>query len=355
MGDWLSTLVAVASVAASTPATATPRVVVLASEHASGGAFVENLRIQLTDTAEVALGPAADPGSARDKATRARLYLLASGASIAVWQERRVAARTGALEVVVLAVTRDTHGRPIEVARLKSESGDEADRILALKVGELLHQVLAAAKSDHELAEELRKREQPVESEPPAKPRPKAKSAATAPAPQLRAFVEAGGGLRVDARFVSPQVGGKLLVGGAYQASGLRGELALGARRLTDLQVFAENGRVVLREVDLSLSLRGLWELSPLAFGAHLGLAANRLEASAVSLDGRRGGTTKIGTSWTVGPEARLRLASILEMRAQVVLEPTMYAQRFAIEGIKVPSGPGTHVAGELSLILSTR
>src|SRR5262245_38580509 len=234
MSAWLSTCVVLASVSA--PAPAAPGVVVLSREAGGSSAFVESLRIQLTGMAEVSVGPATESGAGRAMAERARIYLAASGAWIAVWQERRASSTGQGLDVVVLAITREQRGRPIEVARLPDQSGDETERILALKVGELLHQVLAAAKSEQELQGELAKRGRaaPEEAAPPApKPPPPPKP----PAPgRLRGLVETGAGLRFDPDLKAPRALVQAGLGGAWQAPRWRLELALGGRRLSELQ-----------------------------------------------------------------------------------------------------------------------
>lgn len=353
MSFWLSTCVVLASASAHT--SAAPGVVVLTSEAGGSSAFVESLRIQLTGMAEVSVGPATESGAGRAMAERARIYLAASGASIAVWQELRPSrspTNPHEYDVVVLAVTRQERGRPIEVARLLNQGSDETGRILALKVGELLHQVLAAAKSERELQEELAKRGR-AEPEETAPPKPAAPPKPQPPEPgRLRGLVEAGAGLRFDPDLKAPRALVQAGLGGAWHRPKWRVELALGGRRLSDLQAQSENGRVMLRQLDLSLGVRGLWLLPPLAFGANAGFGLDFISASALSLDGRRGSASKVGAALLFGPEVRLRLGPLLEMRTQVVVEPTLYDQRFAIEGQEMPGFRQTHVGGELSLLL---
>jgi hypothetical protein len=342
----LAALVMLASVSGD----ALPGVVLLApDDEVKASSFVENMRIQLTGMASVTLGPAAASGSPEERAERARLYLDSTGASIAVWKELRRAARTGALQIVVLAVTRDATRRPIEVARVDATRGEEAERVLALKVGELLYRVLATASTEQELAAALEKNEAevPRPQPPPAQPSP----VAPPPRLRLRALFEGGVGLRADSGLTAPQVAVRGVLGGALQKGDLRLELALGARRFTELQLRAANGSLLLREVGAGGEVRALKLLPPFALGAHLSLTADILDAAATTPDGRQGSATKVGSSLSAGPDLRLAVFPALEMRTRVAIETTLYDQRFAIEGIEVEGGASPRLSGELSLI----
>ena len=180
MGAWLSTLVALTSLALGPDGK--PAVAVLSVDGVSvPRAFVESMRIQLTSMASVDTGPSISGRSRVDKAAQARQYLLAVGASIAVWEEHRSRTETGKETVVVVAVARDPNGKPIEVAEIVTSGGPEDDRLLALKVGELLYQALATASSERELADELASRGLKTDSA--STPRPERPTPAARPRP----------------------------------------------------------------------------------------------------------------------------------------------------------------------------
>lgn len=356
MGAWLPALVALTSLTLAPDGK--PSVAVLSADRASPStAFVESMRIQLTSMASVDAGPALSGRTQREKADQAHLYLMQTGATIAVWEERRIDPLTGRAEIVVQAVTRESTSDAVEVARVATSGAPEDDRVLALKVGELLFQVLSVAKSEEELAAALESRRlatPPAKVPPPPPPplAPKWRPPRDEPA-RTRAFAEAGGGLRVDSRFASPRVGGKLLVGVGLQRQAWRLELAAGARRLTDLQLRADNGWLTLRETNFGAGLRGLWSAKAFSLGLGVTFSADYLAATATSLDGRQGAAQKLGFCWGIGPEGRLRLAPQLEMRALIALESTLYEQRFAIEATPVERHDASRGTAELSLSFS--
>lgn len=357
MGAWLPALVALTSLTLAPDGK--PSVAVLSADRASlSTAFVESMRIQLTSMASVDAGPALSGRTQREKADQAHLYLMKTGATIAVWEERRIDPLTGRAEIVVHAVTRESPSDAVEVARVATSGAPEDDRVLALKVGELLFQVLSVAKSEEELAAALESRRLATPPAkvppppPPPPPAPKRRPARLEPA-RTRAFAEAGGGLRVDSRFASPRVGGKLLVGVGLQRQAWRLELAAGARRLTDLQLRADNGWLTLRETNVGAGLRGLWSANALSLGLGVTFSADYLAAAATSLDGRQGAAQKLGFCWGIGPEGRLRIAPQLEMRALIALETALYEQRFAIEATPVERHDASRGTAELSLSFS--
>jgi len=358
MGAWLSTLVALSSLALSSLAFAAegrPAVAVLSVEAAAASsAFIESVRIQLTSMASVETGAVLTARTTRGKAGQAHQHLLMTGASIAVWEEQRENARTGRVEVVVLAVTRESPGKPIEVARVATSGRPEDDRVLALKVGELLYQVLSVSKSEKELADALESRgvsAAPARKSEAARTKPRPLPPPLPPPTRFRVFAEGGGGLRVDSRFSNPQVAGKAMLGFARQEASWRVEGGAGARVLTALQQQADNGRLTLGELQVGAGARALLRAGPLSAGVNLELTAAFLTASATALDGREGSATKTAASWLIGPEGRLRLTPQLEMRGLLVLETTLYDQRFSIEGVPVEARTSSHPAAELSLV----
>ncbi len=361
MGAWISTLVALTSLALGPDGK--PGVAVLSVDGVSvPSAFVESMRIQLTSMASVETGPVISGHSRAEKVAQARRYLVEVGASIAVWEERLRHNDVGAEVVVVVAVTSDPKSESIEVAELTTTGGPEDDRVLALKVAELLYQALSVANSERELADELASRglkpDSEIEPRPPrltpAPPPPRSLAPRPSAAPHnWAALVEAGGGLRVDSRFSAPQVTGNLALALGYRSERVSAELGIVAQVLTQRELHAENGGLVLVERHVGGSLRGLFNTGPLAVGAHFDVVAAFVSATATAVDGRQGSAVKVGTGWAIGPEGRLRLAPRLEMRALLALETTLYAQRFAIEGVRVTDRGVGHRSAQLSLIFS--
>ncbi len=359
MGAWLSTLVALTSLALGPDGK--PGVAVLSVDGVGvPSAFVESMRIQLTSTASVDMGPLISGRSRAEKVVQARAYLLAVGASIAVWEERLRQTAAGEQVVVVVAVTRDPKSKSIEVAEIATTGGPEDDRVLALKVAELLYQALSVAKSETELADELASHGLKPDSD--SEPQPQAVIPATAPPHAVEprpsaalkrwaGIIEAGGGLRVDSRFSAPQVTGNLALALGYGGARFNAELGIVAQLFTQRELHAENGGLRLTERQVGGSLRGLVTAGPVAVGAHVDVVAAFVSASATAVDGRQGSAAKVGSAWSVGPEARLHLAPWLEMRAMLALETTLYAQRFAIEGVSVPDRSVRHESAHLSLV----
>jgi hypothetical protein len=334
-----------------------PSVTVLAvAGQPATAAFVESVRIQLTGIATVELGPLLSGASRQARAAQAHELLIERGGWIAVWHER-AAGRSGDT-VAVLAVTRHSGSKPIEVARSTSQSLD-GDRVLALKVGELLHQVLSAARSEVELAAELSRRAPPERKESPAVPKPPPKSPLVGErALSLEFLIEGDGALRFDSHFKHPQVGVRGGLGAALRQGGRRLELLLSVRPWSELEATAANGRLTVRQLDASAALRGLTSAGPLSLGLSLEAVAATVRGSALAGDGRRGSATKLGAALLIGPEARLRLVPArllsgpaLEMRVAAMLETTLYAQRFAIEGIPVRVRENSGGYTELGLI----
>lgn len=336
------------------PAEKKSRVVVMSLEgEPPPTAFIESLRIQLTGLASVEQGPSLVSGSGEARLAQTRAYLAATGTSIGVWEERRAAPTKGSFEIFVLAVTQDSGHSSIEVARMGASGGPEDDRILALKVSELLNRVIANAHSEQEIAEAL----QTVAQTAPPVIAPESKQSlpsappAAATAARVRGLAELGAGARFRSKLIGAQPLGGLALGVGYQIAAWRFEARAGIRWIGYEQTDSTLGSVGVREVDGSIGGAGDVRAGWLRLGLGFELGPNWLSASATANDGRTGSATRTAYVWSAGPEARIVLTSILEVRTWVRLENTVYAQRFAIEGVPVTDRPTWGSLGGLSLL----
>src|SRR5258708_187534 len=135
------------------PAAPLPRVLVIGQDHVTARAtFVEALRIQVTGLAAVDARPALGSASLGDRLDEAAAMASKERAILAIWIEQAASKDRGGTDFVVYAVGKDRDRALIEVARLRADEGPDADRALALKVGELLDKGLADRPAEVDVA-----------------------------------------------------------------------------------------------------------------------------------------------------------------------------------------------------------
>ncbi len=333
-----------------------PSVVVVSMERTPAtSAFVENLRIQLTGVARVTSGDKPTSGDGAAKIAQVQAFLESTGALVAVWQERLTEPQ--GVVMVALALTREASD-PIEVARVPVGRGIDEERVLALKVGELLHRVLSGARSEQELARALAASAPRAETlrapsdssgPPSAASRPVARNTH-----RFRAFSELGGFLHVHSTALPAPPGAKFALGAAYERPRFRAELEAGVRAYGALDAAGSAGQVKIREHDGTLGLRLLLVREVLRLGLSTELSVNLLRASGQTPDGRRGSLTITDYSVAFGPEARARLLPILELRALFQGQVRLTDERFALEDAPVAELSGLRSTAEVSLVFLT-
>jgi len=148
--------------------------------------------------------------------------------------------------------------------------------------------------------------------------------------------------------------GAKFALGGAYETQPFRAEGYAGLRVLGELRRSTPTGRVSLHEYNVAGGLRALFLVDPLRFGLAGELSLNLLRASGSTPDGREGSAWLTDYSVALGPEARLRLLPILELRAFMQAQARLTSERFAVEEVFVTEISGVRTTGELSLVFWT-
>jgi hypothetical protein len=327
---WRTLIATVAAMAAwfvAATALASTRVVVLGTGgEAPPRGLVEALRVQLLRAAEVAEGPALPPGSLSDQVERAALALEASSATLVVWMHAGPRAGSPQRDHELLVMARHRERALLVVTRVPPGEPAETDRALALKIREVLDEVLAEQRRAPDLA--------PLIARASSRPAP-----ASRDGPQVEqelgvaALAEVGCVLTTGAADGGLQPGASFGAGARVTRAALAAEIVASAAFLASLEAETAQGRASVREADLASGLRVHHRWSRVGLGGFAAAGVRLLDASGTSSSGGEGTTQRTTAHVVAGPDLRVVVAGPLEARAAVGLEIEAKRQRFTIQG----------------------
>lgn len=316
-------------------------VVVFGTDAPPREAFVQALAVQLSGDAKVAVGPILGSTALAGRIGEAVTVLRARSSRVGVWLDPVPGELT--FDLVIYAVGYEDDIALVKVTRIAVTEHDDVERALALKVGELLEQLL--------MARELPTVARSLET---ARSGPVASAAAVAVAPSppssrgWATIVDLAGTLAGRSRGVqlAPSLG-----------AGVRWDLPmLSIETLVSLRVpgtrVDDRERVVVGERAYVVAARAFAELGPLEIGGFaLGMVRD-VEAIGSTVDGRRGSEQVLLPALGIGVEARHALTSRADLRAAVGVEIAGFDQEFTLDGMPVVGLGRTRVLGELSLVI---
>jgi hypothetical protein len=322
------------------PRLASEVVVMRAPGGSTPAGFADALRIQLAGSATVIDGPEVTGTTASERLASAN-RALRGPTSLVVWVEGS-AADDGATHYVLYVVGSKRGRALMEVFRLTG-SGPEVDRALALKVHEVLDQVLAPPSTAADPAGWVRDREPP----PPVRPPP--------PARPIRAsgIVELGG-LAISGS-AGPQAGAVVGAGGALRRERLRGEVYAVAYIASGHDELAVPGRVETDELGVGGGARVVYQLGPLSAGGGLELVGRRIHAIGTTPFGARGERSRWIGAGIGFAEARLPVGDALELRGAVGAEIALRRQQFSVNEITLIDLGRVRPVARLSALLRIR
>jgi hypothetical protein len=326
-----------------------PRVVVLPSDQSPVvPAFVEALRIQVVNRAEVVVGPPLRSHSLGDRLPEASRLVGDGHAALAIWIEESSSQEPSVREFVVYAVGKQEHRALIEVARIRADEAPDTMRALALKVGAFIDTVLATKGGAPELGRGLEAERPP--------------GAEVAPAPlesrsRLRFVAEVGAQGAISTSSSGAQGGLGVAAGARLDRGEQLFELYGGLGLFGDLHIDGAAGALTVREKRVVGGARALFvpgRLPPrLAFGALVEGGARLLTADGVSPSGGRGSVDRAVPVLAFGGEARLLLGASAALRASLGLEVEATRQTFGIDGVAAADLGRLRPIGAISLIFS--
>ncbi len=289
------------------------KVVVLGGAHTSPPAgLVEALRIQLGKSADVVDIAVPDEtentGSTSDRAAAA---LRALGASAVLWLD-------DANEPAhVWVVTTSAPDARIELGGLDS-ANPERDRVLALKVEELLEREPSVPRSSEQRA-------------------------------RTRAFIEPG--LRAWGGGSPTQLvlGPALAIGPRWEWPSALFEVHGSFVFDPTLQARAAAGRVEVSTTFIGVGSRVLWRAAPFAIGPYLEAGVDVLRARGTTADQRLGSAELLVPSALFGCDLRLDLAPRIELRASAGPQILYVRERLALEAQPVLDFGRVHGTASLS------
>jgi hypothetical protein len=218
----------------------------------------------------------------------------------------------------------------VQVIRLPQGTQEEVDRVVALKVSELVDAAIVAP--------------EPLQPAP-ATPRPAASTTSYDLLLEVGATVAAGGG--------GDQLGPVIVAGGGLAHGTLAAEATLFWRARSDLEASAAVGRVAVDDRSVGIGLRGLLRAGSLAGGVYAEGAARVVEAEGVALDGRSGSARRIIPTWAAGADGRWSLTRRLELRVVAGVEGAFTRHRFAVDRMPVLDLGVLRPTAQLSFVIS--
>jgi hypothetical protein len=314
-----------------------PRVLVLDTERPAPPGFVDALRIQAAGLAEVVTGGRVE-GATSAKVSGVEAPLETARASVGVWVES-----SDDLHLVYV-VTRRRNRALVEVVRLPGDTSPETDRALAIKVRDVLETVFAGAGGQRDLTPTLRPERAPGSS-----PRER-------PAPESHwSWLLQGGAAGVTGGNGSNdgELGAALATGARHGARQLFVEGVAGLWLLEGTDRNVARAAVRTRELELSLSLRGLVDVETFAVGAHFGFVSRVVAAKGTAPDGRTGEATSLVPLLRLGPELRWRATRNVDLRAAGGFDLALARQRFSVVGEPVTDLGTTRTSYELAVVVA--
>ncbi len=273
-----------------------------------------SLRIQLSDLGEVHC-EADRLGSDLSTRIEAAAKVVRNGqAQLSVLLERD----PDPARVRMYIVGGRTDEAVIAIEHIENKPDPDVDRALALKVRDALD------------AFELVRQSMTHDASP-------ALASAIAPRAAQReqapwsALLEAGGGLLVGGGG-GPRAAGRVLVGGRFEASTLRAELALGARLHSNVSRASAVGSVNESEWGPLLSLRGVWSTARVEIGAATEASFLNMRAQGTTQSGARGSKREGTLVLSLGIDARVLVFGTTYLRCAPAIEILSVDQRFSLD-----------------------
>jgi len=311
--------------------------------------FVELLGIQLSGIAEVTLGAALHGDNLPAKVEAAVDLADQSDATLAVWVERGASLEGSKIEFVLHVVGRREGRLMVEVFRLPARDGPALDRTLALKVGEVLDDILTPeATPDTAPPGSIETWVGPVEREPPP-------PTVTKPSESGGWMIEVGargfGG--IDAPNAS--VGAVLAGGAQFPLAGFDAEayLALGVDSGADEST--DDGAVATNELTGAAGARLLAPVGRVSLGAQLEAGARWVDADGETPFGTTGSERVLVPSVIAALEARLPLRSNFAARAAAGIEYSPTRVALTVNQQPVVDLGRVRAVAQLSLVFSMR
>jgi len=304
------------------PAWAAPRqrvLVISGSNTPAPAGLIEALRIQLGQAAEVV--SVDSPGSTSDASADedAEQQKRAAHAAIVLWiddtsEPPQLYARTGTASSARL-----------ELGAL-SPTSVERDRVLALKIGELLER-------------------EPGEPRGPV-------SAAAAGRHRTRAFVDMGVRVWSAGSAAQQGAGPAVAIGPRWEWPGSVLEAHGSFVFDRDIHARAPVGEVDVETTFVGLGGRALWFATTFGIGPYFEAGVDVLRAHGATADQRQGAQELLVPTAELGCDLRLRLAPNFELRASAGPQLSFVRERLALEGRQVLDLGWLHPSGAFSGLL---
>ncbi|HEY2736125.1 MAG TPA: hypothetical protein VGI70_19140, partial [Polyangiales bacterium] len=305
------------------PARAAP--VLLLEERADANrGFASALRIQLVDTPlrEEVWTPAA----ATAERVRAATELgVAADAIATVWTERPTELRDGSIETLLYVVTQRGNRALLELVRVPGDHGPEIDRVLALKVSELVQ-----ALQRREPIDLLRATQPPSAA---SIPPPSAASLALE-TPVWGAFAQAGPRFIDALGWTRWGVGAEL--GPTWQRARWLAAISCGLEAYPSASKLRDRTRIDVASIAPRVLARGRWRASAWTLDLHGGLGLELLSVEGVTALGTRGSAHTRTVSGLLGIEVEREIVRRFGIAALFDLQLDAHRQRFEIDEMPV-------------------
>lgn len=302
--------------AASTTAPATrPVVLVLVNPRiTTGKGFVDSLQIQLSNSGVVRRGPVLSRGSLAVKLERARNLAAQQQAELVVWIERSRVAKD---ELVLFVVNPRRARSNVELFRIRARFGPDVARTLALKVSDVLDQVIAGTAVPSET----------VRFSPPPVP----------PPPPERRWVGA-----IDSRGSlssgdpSAQLALTVALGRRVRWQEVAAGFGAGVTGDLGVERAAIVGEVSTREVMPFLYARVLRELGGFWLSAGIEARLRLIRATGITAVGREGSRVVPVPTGALLVGTEIPLSSSAHLRLNIGAEVATRRRKFAVNGVEL-------------------
>ncbi len=308
--------------------------------------FLQMLKIQLRDVAEVESGPVLPDQPLPQKLEAAAAFLVGSGAALAVWLDTAPSdADADASGVyVVYAVGNKERRALIEVGRINRGDDPEVERAMAIKVGEMV----TAALSDEFIGTAAPPPAQEVTTSPAqvssAQEKPERMPFAASAAEPGRARVSLGLALgavgALGAGNTGAQIGMDVAAGALFRGSASwSAEVWAALRTTSGLTAATANGRLSSGEITPGVAarvLRGLGAAGRHGVGLGGEITVRAIDARGTGTGGETGSGRVVLPALFGGIEGRVAFTRALSLRLAAGVDVALYRQRFSVNGAPV-------------------
>jgi hypothetical protein len=283
------------------------------------------LRIQLLDVAAVDVRQWPETSGFSERIQVANGVAAEPGALVVVWAEPTVELPDGSREAVLYVVGREQGRALMEIVRVPGGSGPDVDRSLAIKVGEVVHEV----RTNRERAA----REMMLEPAP-------APASALPPPHAAAEPAEAGWGLTAALGAVAGPLGGSEFgqwgmragAGAAYRSGDVRISGLAELSWFPRLRIARGSSQVRFDELGPGLLARAQLREGSVWLGLRTGAGLSWIDADAQSASSD-GEASELVATWLVGFDAEIEIVGGLGLAAAIELQGREPRRRFAVEG----------------------